>query len=282
MTGFGKAQISLGMKQISIDVRALNSKQFDLNMRIPGLLRSREAEIRQRIASVLERGKIDCFLVVKNAAGNAEMNLDLIQQRFMKVSEWAKLSGTSTENILPALIAMPDTLQEEEEELSEPSWMAIDEALIKALNEVDAFRIHEGAGLAKELSHRIANIERNLNEIAVFDTERSDAMRTKLLQKLEQLAVEFDRNRFEEELIYYIEKLDITEEKQRLLAHCTLFTQTMADADSNGRKLNFIAQEIGREINTIGSKANHAGMQKLVVLMKDELEKIKEQLNNIV
>jgi uncharacterized protein (TIGR00255 family) len=282
MTGFGKAQISLGMKQISIDVRALNSKQFDLNMRIPGLLRSREAEIRQRIASVLERGKIDCYIVIKQAAGNIEINEELIQQRYKKLHAMAQQLGASSDAILPALLKLPDAFIEEEEDLAENQWELIDQALVKALADADAFRQQEGAGLEKELGLRVSNITKNMAEVAIFDDERIASLRAKLLLKVEQLAVEYDRNRFEEELIYYIEKLDISEEKQRLASHCALFTSTMKEQNSNGRKLNFIAQEMGREINTIGSKANHAGIQKFVVLMKDELEKIKEQLNNIV
>jgi uncharacterized protein (TIGR00255 family) len=282
MTGFGKAQLSLGAKQISIDVRALNSKQFDLNLRIPGLFRSREGEIRQRIASILERGKIDCFVVVKQAAGNIGINEDLIQQRFVKLHALAQTLGTSADNILPTLLSMPDALIEEEDELSEDHWSAFELALERALTDADSFRLQEGAGLKSELALRVENIRKHLTEIEAFDAERIDLLRKKLLLKLNQLAVEHDRNRFEEELIYYIEKLDISEEKQRLIAHCMLFNQTMNEQENNGRKLGFVAQEMGREINTIGSKANHAGMQKLVVLMKDELEKIKEQLNNIV
>jgi uncharacterized protein (TIGR00255 family) len=282
MTGFGKSQVSLGTKQVSIDVRALNSKQFDLNMRIPGILRSREAEIRQQISSVLERGKIDCYIVVKQAEGNVAINEDLLQRRFARMDALAATLGANTAELLPALLALPDALMEEEELLTEADWALFQEALSTALNAADGFRLQEGDGLKTELSLRVDNIYSNLDQVSVFDPERAETIRTKLLQKVEQLSVEYDRNRFEEELIYYIEKLDISEEKQRLAAHCNYFRETMNEKESNGRKLGFISQEMGREINTIGSKANHAGIQKLVVLMKDELEKIKEQLNNIV
>jgi uncharacterized protein (TIGR00255 family) len=282
MTGFGKSHVSLGAKQLSIDIRALNSKQFDLNLRSPGVLRSREAEIRQQIAAVLERGKIDCFIVLKQAEGNVAINEELLQRRFVRMDALATKLGANSAGVLPALLALSDALIEEEEFLSEADWALFQEALSTALNAADGFRIQEGNGLKTELTLRVDNIHKNLSKVSVFDPERAETIRTKLLQKMEQLTVEYDRNRFEEELIYYIEKLDLTEEKQRLAAHCNYFSETMNEKVSNGRKLGFISQEMGREINTIGSKANHAGIQKLVVLMKDELEKIKEQLNNIV
>lgn len=282
MTGFGKSNVSLGAKQLSIDIRALNSKQFDLNLRIPGVLRSREAEIRQQIAAVLERGKIDCYIISKQSSGSVEINEELLHRRYTRLNNLAQNLGASSNELLPALLTLPDALQDEENEIMENEWNIFREALLKAISNTNDFRITEGKGLTAELSQRVNNIQKNLSDISSIDSERTELIRTKLLQKVEQLAVEFDRNRFEEELIYYIEKLDISEEKQRLSTHCTYFLETMQDKESNGRKLGFIAQEMGREINTIGSKANHAGIQKLVVLMKDELEKIKEQLNNIV
>ncbi len=282
MTGFGKSNVSLGAKQLSIDIRALNSKQFDLNLRIPGVLRSREAEIRQQIAAVLERGKIDCYIISKQSTGSVEINEELLHRRYTRLNNLAQNLGASSNELLPALLTLPDALQDEENEIMENEWNIFREALLKAISNTNDFRITEGKGLTAELSQRVNNIQKNLSDISSIDSERTELIRTKLLQKVEQLAVEFDRNRFEEELIYYIEKLDISEEKQRLSTHCTYFLETMQDKESNGRKLGFIAQEMGREINTIGSKANHAGIQKLVVLMKDELEKIKEQLNNIV
>ena len=281
MTGFGKSQVSLGTKQVSVDIRALNSKQFDLNLRVPGLLRSREAEMRQQIASVLERGKIDCFIVVKQDSGNVEINEELLKRRFMRMKTLAQSLDAATNELLPALLSLPDAFVEDEEELAEADWISFQAALGKALEHADAFRKQEGQGLETELLLRVENITKNLGEVAVFDAERAESIRVKLVQRMEQMSVEFDRNRFEEELIYYLEKLDISEEKQRLNAHCTHFREAMQEKACNGRKLGFIAQEMGREINTIGSKANHAGIQKLVVLMKDELEKIKEQLNNI-
>lgn len=282
MTGFGKSQVSLGTKQVSIDIRVLNSKQFDLNLRVPGLFRSHEAEMRQQIASILERGKIDCFIVVKQAAGNVEINEELLKRRFLRMKSLAQSLDASSNELLPALLSLPDAFMEDEEELLDSDWILFQEALGAALVQADAFRMQEGKGLEIELLMRVENITKNLSEVAAFDPERTESMRGKLVQRMEQMAVEFDRNRFEEELIYYIEKLDISEEKQRLKAHCIHFKEAMHENVGNGRKLGFIAQEMGREINTIGSKANHAGIQKLVVLMKDELEKIKEQLNNIV
>jgi uncharacterized protein (TIGR00255 family) len=193
----------------------------------------------------------------------------------------AKSLDTPANELFSALLSLPDALVEEEEELADSDWSAFQDALAMALMQTDAFRKQEGLGLETELMFRVENITKHLSEIEVFEVERSESMRDKLVQRAEQLSVEFDRNRFEEELIYYIEKLDISEEKQRLNAHCVHFKEAMQESANNGRKLGFIAQEMGREINTIGSKANHAGIQKLVVLMKDELEKIKEQLNNI-
>lgn len=282
MTGFGKSLVTLGAKQLSIDIRALNSKQFDLTLRIPGALRSREAEIRQRIAAVLERGKIDCFVVSKQAEGNGAINEELLQTRFLKMNALAAKLETNSEGLLAALLALPDAFTDHEEMISDADWVSFQAALSIALDAADEFRIREGEGLITELIHRVNAIDTNLSLVSELDSERTETIRTKLLLKLEQLNTEYDQNRFEEELIYYIEKLDITEEKQRLSAHCNYFRETMNEKVSNGRKLGFISQEMGREINTIGSKANHAGIQKLVVLMKDELEKIKEQLNNIV
>jgi uncharacterized protein (TIGR00255 family) len=284
MTGFGKSQLSLGMKTILVDVRTLNSKQLDLNLRLPSAFREKEGEIRQEIGKALERGKVDVFLSYRlaGATGTSAINHDLAKSRFLELQQLANELNVQSADILGRVLMMPDVMAEQEEVLTDEEWLQVMEVLKLALKATDVFRTDEGAGLGKELLERVGNIEARLEETGSLDAERMVLMRERLLQKIADLKINADANRFEEEMIYYIEKLDINEEKQRLRAHCQYFRETLNQKESTGRKLGFIAQEMGREINTIGSKANHAGMQKLVVLMKDELEKIKEQLNNVL
>jgi uncharacterized protein (TIGR00255 family) len=284
MTGFGKSQLSLGMKTILVDVRTLNSKQLDLNLRIPSAFREKEGEIRQEIGKALERGKVDVFLSYRlaGATGTSAINHDLAKSRFLELQQLANELNVQSADLLGRVLMMPDVMAEQEEVLTDEEWLQVMEVLKSALNATDVFRTDEGAGLGKELLERVGNIEARLEETGSLDSERMVLMRERLLQKIADLKINADANRFEEEMIYYIEKLDINEEKQRLRTHCQYFRETLNQKESTGRKLGFIAQEMGREINTIGSKANHAGMQKLVVLMKDELEKIKEQLNNVL
>jgi uncharacterized protein (TIGR00255 family) len=284
MTGFGKSQLSLGMKTILVDVRTLNSKQLDLNLRIPSAFREKEGEIRQEIGKALERGKVDVFLSYRlaGATGTSAINHDLAKSRFLELQQLANELNVQSADLLGRVLMMPDVMAEQEEVLTDEEWLQMMEVLKSALNATDVFRTDEGAGLGKELLERVGNIEARLEETGSLDSERMVLMRERLLQKIADLKINADANRFEEEMIYYIEKLDINEEKQRLRTHCQYFRETLNQKESTGRKLGFIAQEMGREINTIGSKANHAGMQKLVVLMKDELEKIKEQLNNVL
>jgi uncharacterized protein (TIGR00255 family) len=284
MTGFGKSQLSLGMKTILVDVRTLNSKQLDLNLRIPSAFREKEGEIRQEIGKALERGKVDVFLSYRlaGATGTSAINHDLAKSRFLELQQLANELNVQSADLLGRVLMMPDVMAEQEEVLTDEEWLQVMEVLKSALKATDVFRTDEGAGLGKELLERVGNIEARLEETGSLDAERMVLMRERLLQKIADLKINADANRFEEEMIYYIEKLDINEEKQRLRTHCQYFRETLNQKESTGRKLGFIAQEMGREINTIGSKANHAGMQKLVVLMKDELEKIKEQLNNVL
>lgn len=284
MTGFGKSQLSLGMKTILVDVRALNSKQLDLNLRLPSAFREKEGEIRQEIGKALERGKVDVFLSYRlaGATGTSAINHDLAKARFLELQQLANELNVQSADLLGRVLMMPDVMAEQEEVLTDEEWLQVMEVLKSALKATDVFRTDEGAGLGKELLERVGNIEARLEETGTLDAERMVLMRERLLQKISDLKINADANRFEEEMIYYIEKLDINEEKQRLRTHCQYFRETLNQKESTGRKLGFIAQEMGREINTIGSKANHAGMQKLVVLMKDELEKIKEQLNNVL
>ena len=284
MTGFGKSQLALGMKTIVVDVRALNSKQFDLSLKIPSAFREKEGEIRQEIGKVLERGKVDVFLSYRmaGATGTSAINHELAKARFKELQLLAQELEVQSADLLGRVLQMPDVMAEQEEVLTDEEWQQVMGVLKSALQATDSFRIDEGSGLGKELLERVGNIEARLEETGALDAERMVVMKDRLNQKISDLKINADANRFEEEMIYYIEKLDINEEKQRLRTHCQYFSETLNQQESTGRKLGFIAQEMGREINTIGSKANHAGMQKLVVLMKDELEKIKEQLNNVL
>ncbi len=286
MTGFGKSQAVFGLKTLTIDVRALNSKQLDLNIRIPNAFREKEAEIRSRVSTILERGKVDVFVSLKSQSGSSgvSINSSLLKARYAELLLVAKELNVDTSGLFSDVLRFPDLIQEEEMEAGEMEWEIIRNSLIEAINQVDQFRFDEGKGLTSELLDRVYNIEQLLIAITPHEESRMVQVRARLKQKIDELLSQVDANanRFEEEMIYFMEKLDITEEKQRLLTHCTYFRETASEKTASGRKLAFISQEMGREINTIGSKANHAEMQKIVVLMKDELEKIKEQLNNVL
>ena len=286
MTGFGKSQAVFGLKTLTIDVRALNSKQLDLNIRIPNAFRDKEADIRSRVSTLLERGKVDVFISLKSQSGNAgvSVNSSLVKARYAELLLVAKELNVDTSGLFSDVLRFPDLIQEEEMEAGEMEWEIIRNSLMEAINQVDQFRLDEGKGLASELLDRVYNIEQLLIAITPHEESRMVQVRARLKQKIDELLSQVDTsaNRFEEEMIYFMEKLDITEEKQRLLTHCSYFRETASEKTASGRKLAFISQEMGREINTIGSKANHAEMQKIVVLMKDELEKIKEQLNNVL
>lgn len=286
MTGFGKHQVSLDSRLVTVDIRALNSKLLDLNLRIPSILREQEGEIRNLISSALERGKIDIQINIKNTGVQsfAEVNTELIKQQFIRLQTLQNEIGVSNDVIFSEVMRLPDSVVETEQKLEEGDWTQIREALQNAISNADQFRKDEGSGLEKDLLARVEEIEKQLNSLSPLEADRMETVRTRIKSKIDELLQQNvgTENRFEEEMIYFIEKLDISEEKQRLRTHCEYFKTTMAEPISNGRKLGFISQEMGREINTIGSKSNHAGMQKLVVLMKDELEKIKEQLNNVL
>jgi len=284
MTGFGKSTAAIGMRTVTIDIRALNSKQLDLNLRLPSVYREKEAEIRNETTRLIERGKVDVFISLKETSGNGglRVNKEAAKTRYAELMSLAAELGSEPGDIFSHLMRMPDVLVESEDIIEDSEWQAVRSAISEALQAMDQFRKDEGAGLGKELVLRVNNINGLLESIASHEASRMTSVRQKLKTKIEELQKEVDANRFEEELIYYLEKLDITEEKQRLTTHCSYFLETMNQPESSGRKLGFITQEMGREINTIGSKANHAEMQKIVVLMKDELEKIKEQLNNVL
>jgi uncharacterized protein (TIGR00255 family) len=285
MTGFGKGAATIADKQVIIDVRALNSKQLDLNLKLPSIFREKEGEIRAEISKALERGKVDVFINIKAKIGTTEssFNKELIKSRYVELKSLAAELGSPETDFLRLAMQLPLDNQEEDETLVDADWKAFQQLLQAALNQLNDFRKDEGKGLETEVLQRVHNIQQLLATIATFENERVALIKTKLKSKLAELSVPaMDNNRLEEELIYYIEKLDISEEKQRLTTHCNYFIETAKEDTASGRKLGFITQEMGREINTIGSKANHAEMQKKVVLMKDELEKIKEQLNNIL
>lgn len=282
MTGFGKAVVELPEKKISIEIRSLNSKTLDLNTRIPSYYRTKELDIRNLISENLQRGKIDFNLSCElNAAARSQkLNADLIRAY---LEDFKKITPQVAEaDLLPVVLRLPDVLCTPQEELELAEWEQIKQTILEAINDLNQFRTDEGNALAKELRQYILQILNLLEQIKPFEGERIITVRERLAKRLEELAVEIDQNRLEQELIYFIEKFDITEEKVRLKNHCEYFLSELDAEQSNGKKLGFITQEIGREINTLGSKSNHADMQKIVVQMKDELEKIKEQNLNVL
>ncbi len=281
MTGFGKSLLQLPTKKITVEIKSLNSKTLDLNARIPGQYREKELYLRNLIASSLTRGKVDFSLYVEVSAEEttAVINPSVVR-KYMDQLKFI-VDGDETE-LLKMAVRMPDVLKTEREELNETEFASIEEAVHFALEEINTFRTDEGLALEKELQLRISNIEDLLENIIAMDPARIAGVRERLRKGVADLKENIDENRFEQELVYYIEKFDITEEKVRLDNHLSYFKDTLNSQDSNGRKLAFISQEMGREINTIGSKSNFAPMQQLVVQMKDELEKVKEQLLNVL
>jgi uncharacterized protein (TIGR00255 family) len=285
MTGYGKSVCELPQKKITVEIRSLNSRTFDLNIRMPSLYREKESEVRSEISKNADRGKIDVSIY---SEGNTEasvgtMNHSLLLTYHKELSKAAAAIGDERKDFLPLLMRMPDIFKQDKQEFNAEEWKATFESVKIALVAFNTFREDEGNTLATELSQRIAIIQTKLLAIAALDPQRAIAVRERLNKHLAEAtnAENIDKNRFEQELIYYLEKLDITEEKVRLQTHLDYFSATMLEIGA-GRKLGFIAQEIGREINTIGSKANDAGIQMIVVQMKDELEKIKEQLLNVL
>ena len=281
MTGFGKSLKQLPSKKITVEIKSLNSKNLDLNARIPGQYREKELHLRNLIANSLTRGKVDfsLFIEVTGEETTSTINPAVVKSYIKQLKEI--VDGDETE-LLKMAVRMPDALKTEREEIDENEFSSIEEAVKVALEEINAFRTDEGMALEKELKTRVENIEDILNNIIKMDPDRIAGVRERIRKGLADLKENVDENRFEQELIFYIEKFDITEEKVRLDNHLSYFKETLDSEDSNGRKLSFISQEMGREINTIGSKSNYAPMQQLVVQMKDELEKIKEQLLNVL
>ncbi len=282
MTGFGKATLQLLTKKITIEVKSLNSKGLDLSVRIPSTYREMELGLRNQIALKLERGKVDFSIFIESTAEQTSTKVNVpIMKAYINQLREVYADADETE-LMKMAVRMPDTLKIEREEIDENDWSEIQKVVEEALQNILNFRKDEGASLEKEFQLRIGNIRQYMNEALALDPERVQAIKDRLQTAISELQVNVDENRFEQELIYYLEKLDITEEKVRLTNHLDYFLETINNTEANGRKLGFITQEMGREINTMGSKANHSKMQKLVVMMKDELEKIKEQVLNVL
>ena len=282
MTGFGKASLQLPTKKITVEIKSLNSKGLDLNTRMPSVFREMELSLRNQLSQRLERGKIDFSLYVEvtGEETSSKINVPIVKAYINQMK--AVLPNADETELMKMAVRMPDVLKTEREEIDENEWKQIQTVIDEALNNIQKFRSDEGLSLEKEFVLRTTNINSLMNEAVSFDTERIETVKTRLRTALDELKVNVDENRFEQELIFYLEKYDITEEKVRLENHLNYFVETLSGTEANGRKLGFISQEIGREINTMGSKSNHSGMQKIVVMMKDELEKIKEQVLNVL
>lgn len=287
MTGYGKSTVTFGEKKINVEIKSLNSKALDLSTRIAPLYREKEMEIRNRIAKALERGKVDFSIWIEKDAGEnaTPINAALIENYYNQINAIAETYHIPVPaDWFATLLRMPDVLTKVEvQELSDEEWAAASQAIDEALEHLVEFRKQEGAALEKKFTEKVDNIERLLHSLENFEKERVTKIRERITDALGKLLqVDYDKNRLEQELIYYIEKLDINEEKQRLANHLDYFRKTLAEGHGQGKKLGFIAQEMGREINTTGSKSNHAQMQNIVVQMKDELEQIKEQVLNVM
>ena len=288
MTGYGKATAELSDKKINVEIKSLNSKAMDLSTRIAPLYREKEIEIRNEIAKALERGKVDFSLWIdkKDACELVTpINQDVVVAYYERIRTISEMTGIpAPEDWFSTLLRMPDVMTKNDiQELSEEEWKAVHATVLQAIQNLVDFRIQEGAALEKKFREKISNIAKLLTSVDSYEKERVEKIKERITDALEKtISVDYDKNRLEQELIYYIEKLDINEEKQRLSNHLKYFINTMEDGSGQGKKLGFIAQEMGREINTLGSKSNHAEMQKIVVQMKDELEQIKEQVLNVM
>lgn len=289
MTGYGKADCEFQNKKITVEVKALNSKQFDLNLKVPSIYKEKELEIRNELIKELERGKIDFYISVDTSSNcedtSAVLNASIIKGYYTQIVAISKDLGVDVpSDVMNVILRMPEVLKSDKQELSDEEWNNLIQCVRKAIKSLVDFRNQEGRALSEDITARINLIKSLSGELEKFENTRIEKIKVRIHQNLEEIIVsdKIDKNRFEEELIYYLEKFDITEEKVRLANHCLYFMETMNEKESVGKKLAFITQEIGREINTIGSKANDADMQKVVVKMKDELEKIKEQINNVL
>lgn len=286
MTGFGKASAEFNKRKITVEVKSLNSKQLDLSVRLPNLYKENEMAVRNLLSRVLERGKVDFLIYVENIGTETatQINQTLLEGYYLQIKETAGRLGIDTpQDWFQVLLRIPDVLKYETQEVDEEEWSFVMKIVDNALNQLQSFRKQEGSMLDKLFEEKIANISTLLSDIEPHEAERVDKVKvriTEALQKIEDF--DYDKNRFEQEMIYYIEKLDINEEKSRLSNHLKYFLETKNSGSGQGKKLGFIAQEMGREINTMGSKSNHAEMQQIVVRMKDELEQIKEQVLNVL
>lgn len=281
MTGYGKSVLQLPTKKVTIELKSLNSKNLDLNARMPSIYREKELAIRKVLADKLVRGKVDFSIYVEATAEDtsSQINTPVVKQYMKQLKD--VVDGDAVE-LLKMAVRFPDALNTVREEIDENEWQTIEAEIHKAITDLNSYRLNEGKVLEQDFNARVATIENTLEQVIAMDPERVDGVRERLLKGVEELKEKYDENRFEQELVYYIEKFDITEEKVRLKNHLNYFTESINSEESNGKKLGFISQEMGREINTIGSKSNYAPMQQLVVQMKDELEKIKEQLLNVL
>lgn len=286
MTGFGKATTELEKRKVTVEIKSLNSKQLDSSVRMPNLYKEHEMEVRNMLSRELERGKVDFLIYVENIGNETanQINHNLLEGYYNQIKESARKLGIDTPaDWFSTLLRLPDVLKYESQEVDEAEWAAVSKTISEAKKQLLAFRKQEGAMLEKLFEEKIGNISRLLTDIEPHEAERVDKIKVRIseaLQKIEDF--DYDKNRFEQEMIYYIEKLDINEEKARLTNHLSYFLETMKSGSGQGKKLGFISQEMGREINTMGSKSNHAEMQQIVVRMKDELEQIKEQVLNVL
>jgi uncharacterized protein (TIGR00255 family) len=291
MTGFGKAFAEIQGRKFTIEARSLNSKQFDFSLKIPGIFRDKEIEVRNLLSLRLERGKVDLYINLESSTSiqNYSINRQIAKKYRDELKELqAELDEEQMMGLLPLILKLPDVIQSGREEVTDEEWTVVREAIERSVTLLDEFRLHEGNLLDQDIRTRVDLILGLLSSIEPYEVQRTVFIREKLrrefrnMMEADKSSEIIDENRFEQELIFYLERLDITEEKVRLKKHCDYFLETLNDQASQGKKLGFITQEIGREINTIGSKANDAAIQKIVVQMKDELEKIKEQLLNIL
>lgn len=286
MTGYGKAVCEIAGKKITVEIKSLNSKQLDLSTRIPNAYKDREMEIRNEILRRLERGKVDFSLYFENAAKEnvPQINTGIFESFLTQMKETSEKLGIAVPaDPWPLLLRLPDALKAETQEIDDETWAVVRKAVDQSIDQLVEFRLQEGSMLASVFTEKLDSIENLLKDIEVYEPERVERIKSRIAEGLEKIkGLDYDKNRFEQEMIFYIEKLDINEEKSRLANHCRYFRETMNDAHGQGKKLGFICQEIGREINTMGSKSNHSQMQQIVVCMKDELEQMKEQVLNVM
>jgi uncharacterized protein (TIGR00255 family) len=287
MTGFGKAEFEVNNKKITLELKSLNSKQIDISVRIPSVYREKEIEIRREMAEKLVRGKIDLSIYVENhgSESNSKINESILISYYKHLKRIAESLGlTSDEGMLQSLLRLPDVVKTEYETFDEQEWLVIFGHLQKAIEEIEGFRISEGNALEADIISNTGKIRELLQQVTPYENQRMEIIKNRLTESLGKLnlAGGADENRFEQELVYYLDKMDMNEEKVRLENHCVFFLETITGEENNGKKLAFIAQEMGREINTLGSKAYESNIQRLVVQMKDYLERIKEQLLNVI